>query len=346
VLFWYNLVGRAVAIDAPQAYSYSTGHANSPAKYLLELPMYLLPWTFIALAAVRRAWTRVREPDGTAWRLAAGAIVPATALLSLAATARGVYYTPPLLGFALLVGLYVADLERNAPDRFDLLAFRLTAVAIALLAIVLGLLAAAACWAPAGRGALELAGGVVALVAGATAVVLAVRTMGDGGAGLPRQALATALVLTLVLGPLYLRLNGWLSLEATAVRVRLASGNAPLVLLAPDETTVALASLYLPGARVADATLGGTTDSVATAGAALSHGARVLWLVPDRSRWKAAHWLAFLGYRPARAAVTRSPLPEGIGRARVECVIERAGGRSYLLVAAADAAPIPGATCR
>ncbi len=346
VLFWYNLVGRAVAIDAPQAYSYATGHANSPAKYLLELPMYLLPWTFIALAAVRRAWARVRAPDAIAWRLAVGAIVPATVLLSFAATARGVYYTPPLLGFALLVGLYVAELERSAPDRWDLLAFRLTAVTIALLASVLGLLAAAVCWAPTGRGAVEVAGGAIALAAAGAAALLAIRTRGVASTALPRQALATALILTLVLGPLYLRLNDWLSLEATAVRVRAASGHAPLLLLAPDETTVALAGLYLPGARVADATLGGTVDAAATAQAALSQGARILWLVPDRRRWKAAQWLAFLGYRPAVGVALNPPLPAGIGPARVECVIERAGGRAYLLLAAADAAPLAGTLCR
>src|SRR6202453_3007870 len=54
--FWNNLVGRFAAVDAPPDLQYATAHRNSPGKYLLELPMYLFPWTLLVLAAVRRAW--------------------------------------------------------------------------------------------------------------------------------------------------------------------------------------------------------------------------------------------------------------------------------------------------
>ena len=110
ILFWYNLVGRAVPLASPSGFAYAAGHANSPGKYLLELPLYLLPWTALAIAALRRVprGLRRRDPEGTAWRLALGAFALPTLLLSLAATARGVYYAPPALGFAVLVGLYVA----------------------------------------------------------------------------------------------------------------------------------------------------------------------------------------------------------------------------------------------
>ncbi len=337
VLFWYNLVGRVVAIDAPQAHAYSTGHANSPAKYLLELPLYLLPWTFVALAAVRRALTRLRAADGTAWRLAAGAIVPATILLSFAATARGVYYTPPLLGFALLLGLYVADLQRAGPDRLDRLAFRLTAMAMVVLALTLGMLAAAACWAPAGRGVFEWFSGGVALGAAVAAIVFALRAVTPTAFDLPRLALAMVLILTLVLGPLYLRLNGWLSLEDTAMRIRGVAGNAGLVLLQPDETTVALSHLYLPRERTLGSLEGGAEEAAAGR-AAVEQGARLVWLVPDHVRWDAKRWLGYLGYSKALPVQAPVTLPKGYGSLRIVGLVERAGGRTYAVLAARGAA--------
>src|SRR2546430_3492120 len=64
----------------------------------LELPIYLLPWTVLAAAALRRAWDRVRASgaEGTPWRFAGGATLPFLALLSAAATARDIYAAPVL----------------------------------------------------------------------------------------------------------------------------------------------------------------------------------------------------------------------------------------------------------
>ena len=56
VFFWNNLVGRFAAVDAPPDLQYAAAHRNSPGKYLIELPMYLFPWTLLAIAAARRAW--------------------------------------------------------------------------------------------------------------------------------------------------------------------------------------------------------------------------------------------------------------------------------------------------
>ncbi|MBS0396530.1 MAG: glycosyltransferase family 39 protein, partial [Proteobacteria bacterium] len=72
VLYWYNLVGRAVPLGGPAEYAYAAGHGNSPGKYLLELPLYLLPWTALALASLRRLPRGLarRDAEGTAWRLA------------------------------------------------------------------------------------------------------------------------------------------------------------------------------------------------------------------------------------------------------------------------------------
>jgi 4-amino-4-deoxy-L-arabinose transferase-like glycosyltransferase len=106
-LFWHNVVGRFTQVASPAALDYTTGHHNTPGKYLLELWVYLLPWTVAAAVALARASTRMREPGarGTAWRFALCACVPFLLLLSAAATARDVYAAPALLGFALLVAL-------------------------------------------------------------------------------------------------------------------------------------------------------------------------------------------------------------------------------------------------
>src|SRR5215469_17315522 len=85
-LFWHNIVGRFTRVASPAALDYTSGHHNSPGKYFLALPVYLLPWTLLVLAALARAWARARDPvpSGTAWRFSLAASVPFLILLSLA----------------------------------------------------------------------------------------------------------------------------------------------------------------------------------------------------------------------------------------------------------------------
>src|SRR5271165_94494 len=106
VFFWNNLVGRFTALDAPQEFQYAGGHRNTPGKYFLELPMYLLPWTLLVAAALRRAWLLRSAPfdELRPVRFALASALPAMLVLSLAATARNVYLAPALPGFALLLG--------------------------------------------------------------------------------------------------------------------------------------------------------------------------------------------------------------------------------------------------
>ena len=340
VLFWYNLVGRVAALGVAPGVDYASGHHNWPGKYLLELPLYLLPWSVLALAAVRRAFwhARQRGAQGTAWRLALGAIVPPTLLLSLAATARGVYYAPPALGFAILVGLYVGG-AGTALDRYDRVCWRLTQVLIAALALLLGLAAAAVSWAPAWRDATTLALGAAGLAGALLAAGLALAPGVAAAGRLPRLATATALTLSLVAVPLLYSLNAWLSLERLAAPLARETAGRPLVLLAPDETTLALASLYLPrGAVVASA---GPGVDFAPALAAAGATARVLWLVPGAARWNLNDWATFLGYSAsARPAAVPHP-PAGLA---LECMLTRPGGRAYALLvpAAAGTAPAGG----
>src|SRR6202000_2169756 len=103
-LFWHNVVGRFTKVAAPAALDYTTGHKNKPGKYFIELPVYLLPWTLLAVAAARRAWDRLHSDRNrnTPWRFALSASVPFLVPLSFAATARDIYAAPVLLGFGLL----------------------------------------------------------------------------------------------------------------------------------------------------------------------------------------------------------------------------------------------------
>ena len=146
-LFWNNVVGRFTHVASPAALDYTSGHHNIPGKYLFELPLYLLPWTLVVAAALRRAWTRARAAAsaGSAWRFALCASVPFLVLLSLAATARDIYAAPALLGFALLAGLWVHEAQRS-PDRIDRLALSATAT---LVVVSRGSLRARSpCWVP------------------------------------------------------------------------------------------------------------------------------------------------------------------------------------------------------
>jgi 4-amino-4-deoxy-L-arabinose transferase-like glycosyltransferase len=337
VLFWYNLVGRAVTITAPAEFAYAGGHQNSAGKYLLELPLYLLPWTALAVAALAEVPRRWREhgPRGTALRLALGAIVPATLLLSLAATARGVYYGPPALGFALLIGL--GEAGGAYTSRAGAVCFQLTRLLTALLAGLVTVLALLATCAPVFADGMSLALGAVALVGGGAALTLVLYARGR----LAWLALAVTLVLSAGVGPLYHEFNRWQSLEVVAGRIEAAAAGRPLVVLGADETTLALASLYVPAAQRAALIPAEARDADALARDALTRAggeARVLWLVPERRRWNAAAWRAFLGYgaapAPHAAAGDMIVLPEGLGPLRVEALIERPGGRRYALLAA------------
>jgi hypothetical protein len=341
VLFWYNLVGRAVPIAAPSALDYASGHQNTAGKYLLELPLYLLPWTALALAAlkrVRRGW-RAPAPAGTAWHLALGAIVPATVALSLAATARGVYFAPPLLGFALLIGLYCADAV-TAIDRFERICWRATGLLIGVIAVVLGAVAAIICAAPAGREPLHWLLAALAVSGAGGAAYLALTPNVAAAGALPRYALAFALLLTLVGGPLYLRLNGWLSLETLASRAVGAAGAHPLVVVANDETTAAMAALYFPKApasRLIDAESG---SALVEALRSATGDVRLVVPVKDPERWDAPRWLRFMGYLPPHE---RPPvaLPTGLAGLRLQCLVVRAGGRDLAVLSLPEAEPSP-----
>ena len=242
-LFWNNVVGRFTHVTSPAALDYTSGHHNTPGKYLFELPLYLLPWTLVVAAALRRAWTRARTAGvaGSAWRFALCASVPFLVLLSLAATARDIYAAPALLGFALLAGLWVHEVQRS-PDRIDRLALSATATLVVVMA-----------WIFAGALALLGAAGSISpliSVAGALLTLAAAHAMRSRAAAAQRQddpqgslqwtyaGFACALsVGCIVMLPV---MDRWQDLPGLARHIRADCAQQSLALLDPDETTIAM----------------------------------------------------------------------------------------------------------
>jgi len=336
-LFWHNVVGRFTRVAAPAALDYTSGHRNSPGKYLIELPLYLLPWTLVVAAALVRAWQRARAPGigGTPWRFALAASLPFLLLLSLAATARDIYAAPALLGFGLLAGLWAHEAQQ-APSRLDWLAVRgsrwlLGAIAWAI-ALALALLAIAGAGA---RAACLLAAvGVIAGVHGA--LVLAARAQ---RAGALKQSLlwlysgyaAALCVAALAALPV---IDRWQDLPALARRIHADTLARPLGLLDPDETTIAMLDhgLRAPFTIVTSGT-GGTRAAVADWLGAHGAGARLLVLLPGHTPGTLSRLLARFH--------SNAPPGDGVAAelvaARTAVLIERyelPQGRRYALLAA------------
>ena len=331
-LFWHNVVGRFTQIAAPAALDYTSGHPNRFGKYLLELPLYLLPWTLIAAAALARAW-RVLRSDGaraSAWRFALCACVPFLLLLSCAATARDIYAAPAVAGFALLVGLWAIDAER-APQPLDALAVTGTALLSALLALALA--AALAVFYAAG------ASGVVALVAAAATVLGALAALPAWRAarrGRLQLSLlwsygAYALTLSCAAFGVLPVIDRWQDLPGLARHIREDTAARPLALLDADETTIAV--LDHAGATP----FAQLTSTVAGAPATVRHwfatqgsAARVLVLLPGHAAGAVSEWLApGAAQAPDDGAAAQL---SAAGAARLIARYELPQGRRYALL--------------
>jgi len=344
VLFWNNLYGRALPLAAPAGENYSSGHPNSTGKYLIELPLYLLPWTIVAAAALAAAWrgASAASTARAAWRFALCAAFPGLLLLSLAATARGIYAAPCMIGFALLIALWAAE---NLRARRPLSA---TAALVVLLAAVVLAMSVALQW------TVERASWPVFLLGVlACAVVIgwnlrAWRGVAHGGAdnfaerGAARQLLRLAaswsLLLSLGTFGILAAVNRTQDTGALAARVAQSAAPGPLLLWNPDETTLAWAQLYLPA------------DSWSTVGAGSAPATEqlaqqlqaapatvVVSMIPGRG-WSWEKWRAYL--RPHATTESLSMIPPSLfarehvlaaAGLSVTTRIERPGGRGYLL---------------
>ena len=249
IFFWNNLVGRFATVEAPADLQYAAGHRNTPGKYLMELPLYLFPWTLLAVAAARRAWLQRRASfhDHRAVRFALAASLPPLLLLSFAATARNIYLAPALPGFALLLAWWAREILPG-PDRWDIRAVRATAamllLGVAVFAAVLMILAADS-WSSMHSHILYIAISLIGLMA---AAILAARAW----AAAREQPLHAqwALLLAycaLLIGPasqVYGQVDGWQDLAKISRAIARDTAGRPLILLAPDETTRAMIDMY------------------------------------------------------------------------------------------------------
>jgi 4-amino-4-deoxy-L-arabinose transferase-like glycosyltransferase len=247
--FWNNLVGRFAAVDAPPDLQYASAHRNSPGKYLLELPMYLFPWTLLVLAAARRAWRQRRASprDNRAVRFAIAASVPPLVVLSLAATARNIYLAPALPGIALLLAWWARQIL-PAPDTWDVRALRATAalllLGVAAFAAALMLIGADS-WSGISRHGIYVAISAIGLLA---AVFFCVRAWATARNQPVYSQWALLLAYcALLVGPasqVYRQVDRWQDLATTGRAVERSTAGRPLILLAPDETTRAVIDMY------------------------------------------------------------------------------------------------------
>jgi 4-amino-4-deoxy-L-arabinose transferase-like glycosyltransferase len=248
-LFWNNIVGRFMKVAGPGMIDYTTGHKNTPGKYFIQLPVYLLPWTLLAAAAAWRAWSRLRSGAGrnTPWRFAICAIVPFLLLLTFAATARDIYAAPILLGFGLLIGLWLAELvvggRRPALARLDEFALHGTNVLVALVAVASGAILTLLALAAPGLSGIHYAINAVVVIAIAAITLLFASNMlrsGDPLRGLAWTYTAYAATLTLSGLALFPVIDHWQDLPSLARNIHEDSRGGVLALLDPDETTIAM----------------------------------------------------------------------------------------------------------
>ncbi|HZE45078.1 MAG TPA: glycosyltransferase family 39 protein [Steroidobacteraceae bacterium] len=256
VFFWNNLVGRFAAVDAPPDLQYAAAHRNSPGKYLIELPLYLFPWTLLVIAAARRAWRQRRASlqENRAVRFALAASLPPLLVLSFAATARNIYLAPALPGLALLVGWWAREILPG-PDSWDVRALRATAAMLLLGAAVFA-------------AALAVLGAdiyaAVSLAGLSAAAILAIRAWAAAREHAVHAQWALLLAYcALLIGPasqVYRRVDAWQDLAKIGRAVERDTAGRPLILLAPDETTRAIIDMY---ARPSVERIAGPVDAAA-----------------------------------------------------------------------------------
>jgi 4-amino-4-deoxy-L-arabinose transferase-like glycosyltransferase len=265
VFFWNNLVGRFTHIDAPNELQYATAHRNSPGKYLIELPLYLAPWTLLVIAALRRAWRQRKTSfdDFRPVRFALAASLPPLALLSMAATARNIYFAPALPGVALLLAWWAREISQN-PDRWEIRALRATS-----LLLLLGVMAFTAALGMIGADAWSTMSSradfvVISAVGLLGAAWLALRAWSAARGQVQRAQWSLLLAYcALLVGPasqVYRQVDTWQNLASIARAMERDAAGKPLILFAPDETTRAMIDMY---ARTTVGLIPGPVDAAA-----------------------------------------------------------------------------------
>ena len=348
ILFWNNLVGRVLPVAAEAHYDYAGGHPNWPGRYFAELPLYLLPWTALALYALRAAWRGARQSGAyrAAWRFALCAALPGLLLLSLVATGRSIYAAPCMIGFVLLIALWMAEAGAEAGVAPARRAVSITALLVAVLALLVLALALAL------QSTVARSSWLQFLLSAIAAVVVVVVALRQGLArsttlfvAVTRLAAAWCLLFSLGALSLFAALDRSQDIEGLAARVTQAAGPEPLLLWNPDETTIAWAQLYLPAARWT------AIDAADTGAAALlqerlqrAPRTMIVSMIGGKG-WSTAQWLAYLQGRATVAELTGPQAPSEPTLSAAGLVssnqVERPGGRGYLLWRSSAGAPTP-----
>jgi 4-amino-4-deoxy-L-arabinose transferase-like glycosyltransferase len=342
-LFWNNLAGRFTKISAPVELDYTSGHKNWPGRYLIELPVSFLPWTLLVVAALRRAWVRLRQHRAldTTWRFAIAASLPFLLLLSLSATARDVYAAPLFPAIGLLIALWATD-PPTMKSRFDALALRTTERIVAVLAFALTLT----------LGALMLTAtapstvGILAFVALLTLSVgvLCWRHVSTGpvvstSRAIGRTYVSYALVCVSSALVLFPSFDRWQNLGALAQNIQADTTDLTLGLLDPDETTLAMLDyrLQVPF-TVVRSNAEGSAAAVSDWFRLHGDGARILVKLPGHADGELTPLINRWQRRKLPNDGTAALL-ENAGVAHIVARYQRAHSRRYALLGPAGATP-------
>jgi 4-amino-4-deoxy-L-arabinose transferase-like glycosyltransferase len=335
VMFLDNLAGRFSTIASADGTAYSTGHPNWPGRYLVELPFSLLPWTFLIIAALRRAWKRLRSNTLDApWRFAVAASVPFIVLLSIASTARDIYAAPAVPGLALLVALWALDLEhaQSGWDRFTLRATRGVVIAIA---VVLAFTAAAIAVANnADLVELVLIPGTIAVLS-VVCLVSAHQLAGSSeyAASITFTTAAFAIALVLAGVSVFPAIDRWQDLPAMGRAIQRDNQGHALALLQPDETTVAMLDNSLRTPPVFIRTSTGATGWLCRH----SSDGRLVVMLPGRAPGEMSRLLGPL-WRVKQPGDGDAATLENTGVAKLLARYELPQGRRYAVMAPGSAA--------
>jgi 4-amino-4-deoxy-L-arabinose transferase-like glycosyltransferase len=318
VFFWNNLVGRFTQVDAPNGLQYAAAHRNSPGKYLIELPLYLAPWTLLVAAAGRRAWRQRKAScdDFRPVRFALAASIPSLLILSMAATARNIYLAPALPGVALLLAWWAREILKG-PDCWDVRALRATSVLLLLGVGAFGAALAAVGaddWNTMNSHATFILVSTLGLIA-ATALALNAWTAAPDRVMRAQWCLLLAYC-ALLAGPasqVYARVDTWQDLASIARAMEHDTAGRPMILLAPDETTRAIIDMY---ARTDVDLIPGPIDSAAISRLETEVRAAPQSLVvaqlpgrPTRGGQRLARYFELRSSAPERPAQIESQLP-------------------------------------
>jgi 4-amino-4-deoxy-L-arabinose transferase-like glycosyltransferase len=342
VFFWNNLVGRFTHIDAPNELQYAAAHRNSPGKYLIELPLYLTPWTLLVIAALRRAWRQrtTSFDDYRPVRFALAASLPSLAILSMAATARNIYFAPALPGVALLLAWWAREISIRA-DLWDIRALRATS-ALLLLGVLVVIVALSVIGADAWNTMSSHAAFILISAGGsiiAAWLALCAWSSARDQVGRAQWSLLLAYCALLV-GPAsqaYIQVDTWQDLGSIARAIGHDAAGKPLILFAPDETTRAMIDMY---ARTTVDLIPGPIDAAAidrlTADVDAAPQRLVVAQLPGRARLIGQRFTRYLGLRRSSSAQTpdEEPQPAWVHAARLRQATSYSlpNGRRYALL--------------